>query len=192
MKQVVIYPRGFAAYDVGWPIVRLEAELSERVVAARFSKVNAREVNTVSAANVERLYADLAAGHRKPGSPDFIEDLYAVFCNAFGTPSFYEWLHIQEQNPRLSASHAKFLMETLEFIFGKPRMISYGAWRVLLTQSASGAASAEDYAYQKHFIGRDKEYFGVQYIARRWLAQPEGAGDMVRTLHLLFGDFKAV
>lgn len=189
MKKVVVYPRGFAAYSVGWPIVRVENDLSVQNVAACYANVNARERVSVSAGNVEALYKAFMTQQRSAKSLSFIEDLYAVAVNAFGTTSFYDWLHMQTQNPYFSSEHRDFLNETLEFIFGRERLVSMGSWRVLLSlQLNETGAATTNYRYQQFFFGRGPEEQAVSSVIRRWIARPGGPQDLLSTLHILFGD----
>lgn len=189
MKKVVVYPRGFAGYSVGWPIVRVESDLSVQNVAARYANLNARERVSVSAGNVEALYKEFMAQYRTPKSLSFIEDLYAVAVNAFGTANFYDWLHMQTQNPFFTSDHRDFLNETLEFIFGRERLVSMGSWRVVVNFHMNEAGPVvKDYRYQQYFLDRDPSLQSVTSIVRTWMARPGGAQDLLATLHILFGD----
>lgn len=189
MKKVVVYPRGFAGYSVGWPIVRVESDVSVQNVAARYANVSARERVSVSAGNVEALYKAFMTQQRTPKSLDFIEDLYVIAVNAFGTASFYDWLHMQTQNPYFTSDHRDFLNETLEFIFGRERLVSMGSWRMVvqLHMNETGPVT-NDYRYQQFFLGRPPEEQAVTSVVRRWIARPGGAQDLLATLHILFGD----
>lgn len=189
MKKVVAYPRGFVGYSVGWPIVRIPNDLSVSNAAARFANVTARERVSVCAGNVEALYKAFMTQQRSSKSLDFIEDLYAIAVNAFGTTSFYDWLHMQTQNPYFTTDHRDFLNETLEFIFGSERKISMGSWRMVihLHLNETGAVT-KDYRYQQFFIAQDKSDQAVTSVVRRWLARPGGAQDLLATLHILFGE----
>lgn len=189
MKKVVVYPRGFAAYATGWPILRVEGDFSVQNASVRYANANARERVSISAGNVEALYKSFMSHQRSPKSLDFIEDLYAIAVNAFGTTSFYDWLHMQNQNPYFTSNHRDFINETLEFIFGKDRRVSMGSWRtiVLLHMNETGPVRL-GYRYQQFFLTNSKEDQSVTSIVRRWLARPGGAQDLLSTLHILFGD----
>lgn len=187
MKQVVVYPRGYAAYDVGWPILREEATLNERVATARFSRVNARETNTISATNVERLYTDLKTLKYSQGSPELIADTFSVFCNAFGTHNFFEWLTMQRQNVYFTRDHAAFLMECLEYAFTGVRRTSFSPWYTLLHHGTPKADKVENFNFERYFFDEARRYANVQNLALMWMARPNGVSDMVSTLHVIFG-----
>lgn len=189
MKKVVVYPRGFAAYGVGWPIVRVDNDLSVANAAARYANVNSRERVSMSAGNIENLYKAFMTNQRSPKSLDFVTDLYAVAVNAFGTTSFYDWLHMQTQNPYFTSDHRDFLNETLEFIFGRERLVSMGSWRMIIRYHMNETGPVvNDYRYQQFFLNRGKEEQAVTSVIRRWIARPSGAQDLLATLHILFGE----
>lgn len=189
MKKVVVYPRGFAGYSVGWPIVRIDSDLTVQNAAARYANATARERVSVSAGNVETLYKAFMTHQRSPKSLDFIEDLYAVAVNAFGTASFYDWLHMQTQNPYFTSDHRDFVNETLEFIYGRERRVSMGSWRMLITFHMNEAGPVtHDYRYQQFFLTQPREEQAVTAVVRRWMARPGGAQDLLATLHILFGE----
>lgn len=189
MKKVIVYPRGFAAYSVGWPIVRVDSDLSAQAVAARYANTSARERVSVSAGNVENLYKEFMTQARKVTNIDMVEDIYAVAVNAFGTDNFYDWLHMQTQNPYFTADHRDFLNETLEFIFGKERLISMGSWRQLIELHMNQTGPViQGYRYQQFFNSSGKEEVGITAIIRKWMSRPGGPQDLLATLHILFGD----
>ncbi len=187
MKQPVIYPRGFAGYDVGWPILREEASLNGRDAIARFSKLNSRETNTISATNIERLYMDAKTLKYANNSPELIADTFAAFCNAFGTHNFFEWLTMQRQNVYFTREHAKFLIDCLEFAFTGKRYTGFSAWYVLLTHGTPKAEKIDNFNFERFFYDGNREYANVQNLAKLWMAQPNGVTDMVSSLHVIFG-----
>jgi len=188
MKQVVVYPRGFAAYDVGWPILREEATLNERVAAARLTKINARETNTIGATNIENLYTNSKTLGYTNNAPELLEDVFSVFTNAFGTHNFFEWLTMQRQNPYFSKDHARFLMETLEYVFTGKRFTSFSSWYVLLHHGVAKAEQLELYSFERYFFDHARRFANVQELALKWMSHPDGISDMINTLHVIFGD----
>lgn len=108
--------------------------------------------------------------------------------------SFYRWCVIQGDNPFASMNHLSFLTETLAFIAeGKPRRLSLGAYRSVLVKSNTFLSAASS----KALIAKAFDTSGLNLspvprdtdsLITKWLSRENGLGDMLTTLHIIFGE----
>lgn len=196
MSQVIAYPSGFVAYSVGWPVQHYNADLETKLAAVRFSKVAAaKEKSVISNPIIEMLFKQWREMGRKPTQVDFLEDVCSAALQAFGTTNVYEWFHMQVQNPYFTANHREFLNETLRFIETGQRRFSHATWaKILRFQMATPQDAQTEYIYQDFFRTNArtsallKPASDIYSFIARWLAQPGGFDDMLKTLHIIFGD----
>lgn len=194
MKQVVTYPHGFVAYNVGWPIVQTSPDMDAKLAAVRFSSVaSPKEKSVISNPIIERLFEEWRTRTRKSTDVAFIEDVINAAIHAFGTLNMYEWCFMQTVSPYFTANHRQFLNETFTFIETGKRKFSHPTWmRLLRLELADPEDAKVYYAYQDFFRVKDpvllKPPMDIFALIERWMAQPGGFDDMLQTLHVLFGE----
>lgn len=125
---------------------------------------------------------------------DFREKLIETAFDAFGGPSFYSWMALQNNKPTISDLHTAFLFETLEYLLiDKPRQIQPVQWTRLLEADAKTHSVKIDLT--KYF---GTETLGVNSSVRlpvkldkvigMWLKKPGGFEDLLISLFVIFGD----
>lgn len=185
-KQVVIYPSGFIGYDVGWPLVKEQdsAEGTLQLFGATKSKVS------ISNRAIEILFHEWNTKTRKFSDARFLSDVLSACCNAFGTQSFYEWLHIQEQNPYFTSYHRQFLNETLDVIFkGQRRPTLLPTWATVLKPSEATPQDKNILVNDEMYLNQvGKEDMLVLNVVQQWTQSPGGWADLLYSMHLIFGD----
>lgn len=187
MKSVVVYPTGFIGYDVGFPVVRNEANVDAANALVRFASVSTKDKLVMANNTIEGLYTQWHKRTRKVGDADYLSDVYAACMNAFGTNSFYEWAYMQLENPYFTASHREFLNDMFSFILTGKRTYSYSAWAVALERRRADSEDKKTpYNYRDLIISGTP--LTVTDAVTRWSAHDGGVEDMITSLHLVFGD----
>lgn len=191
MKQVVVYPTGFAGYDVGWPVIRTTPEVTAAQALARYGNTSTREKVVISNPQIELLYKQWRTKARRTSDAEFLSDIFAAVANAFGTNSFYEWCHLQLSNPYFTADHRQYLNETLYFLDGVPRSYSFATWAKMLTiRRATPEDAQEPYDYQEVMLrwGPLDSTSSILEVMERWVNRPNGVEDMLTFAHMVFGE----
>lgn len=186
-KTVVVYPSGFVGYDVGIPIVRNESNVDASNALARFASVSLKDKLVIANRDIEALYQQLRVKARTTRQADFIGDVAAACANAFGCDTFYEWCHMQLENPYFTTDHREYLNDAILFLTKGERTFSHATWASLLQRRR--ATTADRSVVLNHgYIANSGKPDNMIEIVRKWFEQPGGAEDMLRTLHLIFGE----
>lgn len=189
--QVVVYPSGFIGYDVGWPVVKSQEETDVKNLLAR-STLNVKNTEWICNRSIEILFHEWNTKSRKLSDARFLSDLLSAACNAFGTTSFYEWVHIQDKNPYLTSYHRQFLNETMDLIFkGQVRPSLLPNWSGLLKPVEASSVDRKVVLKDDYYLSLvGKEQMTVLEVVQKWSSAPSGLTDMLYSLHLIFGDAK--
>lgn len=146
------------------------------------------ETNPIFNEDIETLYAQHVNAGPGTNNIDFHEKILTAFIDAFGTPSFLEWLEVQQQSPTASYLHSKFLMDMIRFITGQNRQMAVSTWESLLNSATHDDDWEDVLAYT---LAAEKEHYvklgTVRNVAVQWCQQQNGIYDMLVTLHILFG-----
>jgi len=185
-----VYQRGFLGKVIH--IVKQTSETDDILRKLKNIQFNPQvfvkaEENPVFNEEVESLYASFIKGGPGLNNVDFHEKIIEAFIGAFGTVSAMEWLEIQQQSPKASYLHAKFLLDTLKFVSGGQREMALTSWESLLNSSTPDKDWADVLGYAKQM---DKDFAPITLVrdlAVRWCQQENGLSDMLYTLHILFG-----
>ncbi len=144
------------------------------------------EKNHIFNEDVEILYSQFTKKTARTGTFEFHELILQAALQAFGTNRFIEWLDIQSKSPNVTYLHSQFLLDTLLFIDTGKRSMVLENWEPLLN---SHAISGEWFDVTNAAVEINKNYTMVNLkdVIRHWCAKPGGVGDLMITLHILFG-----
>lgn len=193
MKQVVIYPRGFAGFDIGLPI-----RVTKPTNAAIFKSIlhnnsSLREnKNVMSNTDVEGLWKGLTNGNSYISNESFREAILISALNAFGTKNFYEWIDLQINNQYLGNDHVRFINDTFNFIKTGQRSLNIAFWLQLLAGNNDNNGNRVKVNLDNFFPSNRPLHLRdttlVKDIIIKWVSQPNGFEDLLGSLHILFGD----
>lgn len=150
--------------------------------------------------NCQKLYVrSIKEAHQNVcGDLEFQEDILQAAAEAFGkgdgTGNFFDWVQIQDSNPNFTAIHRKFIIETCDFIMGKPRQMWVPQWIKLLEAGTSESRTAlrdRDNSYYKKIEEYRKDKVlphKLSQLLYDWMRQENGVYDLVTSLEVIFGN----
>ena len=130
---------------------------------------------------------------------DYRERLLKVAKYIFGTTSFYDWCTLQTKSKYLTATHKKFIIESLTFMTTGYRSTSVSMWsRLLDTKLATDEDDKVPYNYSDFFDtikkclvcennSYDLEKESVINMIVLWTGQNQGFQDLLFFLDTIFG-----
>jgi hypothetical protein len=191
-QSVVIYPRGFAGFDIGLPI-RVIKPTQQQILNSVLHHRNLNRANkaVISNTDVESLWKQLTSGDRFVNSFAFRESILIAGLKSFGTLDFLKWVQLQEENPYLGPNHIRFINDTLGYINGSPRSLNIQNWLILLAGEKPTTDSVkinveEFFRTNKPIHMRQNPSLKEHLI--NWTRRPGGFEDLLGTMHILFGD----
>jgi len=192
MKQVVIYPRGFAGFDIGLPVRIIKPSNNAIFKSILHNTSGVREnKNVISNTDVEALWKGLCSGNKFISNEKFRESILVAALTSFGTNDFYEWVTLQTKNQYLGNEHIRFINDTFNFIKTGQRSLNILMWLQLLAGSSDPSASSVKINLE--YFGTNKplhrkENANIKDTIIKWVSQPNGFEDLLGTMHILFGD----
>lgn len=192
------YPSGF----LGAVDVPMTEPIDVAVRARNLLSVQVHKQVSHHSANqdVADLIAELLTHGGERLSFEFCTRVLKVAKRAFGTKYFTDWILTQGQSPDFSINHAKWIDETIQFIFmGKAREMSRNNWIALLRSNNSAERFEPPSELARHYIFRDgntkygpithmhNRSMSVDNIIVEWVRQPGGITDLLYSLDVLFG-----
>lgn len=192
MKQVVIYPRGFAGFDIGLPVRITKPTNNAIFKSILHNTTGIREnKNVISNTDVEALWKGLCSGNKFISNEKFREAILICALTSFGTDDFYEWISLQANNQYLSSEHIRFINDTFNFIKTGQRSLNISFWLQLLVGNSDQNSSSVKINFD--YFGSNKplhkrENSKVKDTIIKWVSQPNGFEDLLGTMHILFGD----
>lgn len=186
-KTVVVYPSGFVGYDIGLPIVRNESNIDASNALVRFASVSLKDKLVVANRDIETLYQQMRVKARSPRQADFIGDVAAACANAFGCDTFYEWCHMQLESPYFTADHREYLNDAILFLTTGNRNYTHATWASLL-QRRRATLTDRNVALNHAVLVRYGKPDNTINVVSKWFQHPGGVEDLLRTLHLIFGE----
>lgn len=192
-KQIVIYPQGFAGYDIGLPIRVIKPTPGEIFNSLLYKTDIARTSKVVmSNMQVEKMWKELIGAQRFGSNFTFREEILKTALNAFGTDNFLAWVNLQSINPYLSINHIRFINDTLSFINGNKRALNIQYWMSILQDREATQSNQVTINTDKYF-GTNKPLHmrasgDLKTNLIKWVSQPGGFEDLLGAMHVLFGD----
>lgn len=196
-KQIVIYPQGFAGFDIGLPIRVIKPNPSE-IFNSLLYKTDIAKTSKAVVSNlaVEKMWKELIGANRFSSNFNFREEILVSALNAFGTDNFLAWIQLQAKNPYLGPNHIRFINDTFNFISGKRRALNIQYWLALLSEQGNNGNESVSINTETYF-GTNKplhmrEPVDIKNALIKWVSQPGGYEDLLGTLHVFFGDSDAI
>lgn len=195
-KQVVIYPQGFAGFDIGLPIRVIKPSPSE-VFNSLLYKTDIAKTSKAVVSNlaIEKMWKELIGANRFTSSFNFREEILVAALNAFGTDNFLAWFQLQAKNPYLGPNHIRFINDTFNFISGKKRALNIQYWLALLSEQGSSSSESVNIQAEEFFSTNKplhmRQPVDLKHNLIKWVSQPGGYEDLLGTLHVFFGDSDA-
>ena len=170
----------------------------DRIAAARYGGINREELliedNNYYDPMVMSLVNEYYQNPELSNNFDFIERIIRVTKTVFQT-GFWNWLKIQNAAPTLTNLHNEFIIETLDFLNGKRRLITSTSWEVLIRYHNQSEFDRRRYLFldqymKDHTLNQDSEQRKSQPdvvpIIQAWLSQESGIPDLIMTLSIIF------
>ena len=193
-----VYPSGF----LGSHTVPTTKPIDIEKIKDRLFDLSAISNPDGHTANLEvtRLWDKVTQGSPEYKTFDFKEAVLVAALNAFGAMRVIDWLRIQPESPYYSDYHARWVDETLAYVFeGKARLYSTHNWTTLL-QLVPGVTLKGLTSGTKHYFYQDTNFKPLAFIdyptpnllmtdfITKWVSQPFGIDDLVASLYVLFGE----
>lgn len=158
---------------------------------------------------VAEVYDQFQFDHLTRNAFQFYEQVLSVALTSFGTEDFVEWCSAQAQATSTDYLHARFIKDTVRFIFTGKREMMLEQWLQLLSNNREISGTRDDLpksedAFRQTLVYLDerlKESSGYSFsenkslskekslinILFNWVKQPGGITDLLKTIHILFG-----
>lgn len=125
---------------------------------------------------------------------DFREKLLKAFFEAFGGMNVRDWLILQSESSVIGDMHRVFLVETLEYVYGRelPRRTAPSQWITLLEADRAADLFTMDfdsYFQRSHQLNQShiKVPSDIVDMAQAWTSKPDGFVDMLFSMFIIFG-----
>ena len=149
---------------------------------------------------IDELIKEYSNNNKSLMDFDYRERLLKVAKYIFGTTSFYDWCTLQTKSKYLTATHKKFIIESLTFMTTGYRSTSVSMWsRLLDTKLATDEDDKVPYNYSEYFDSIKKDIMcennnsydlekeSVINTIVLWTGQNEGFQDLLFFLDTIFG-----
>lgn len=196
MAELKLYPSGF----LGSAAVAQSKPMTIATTASMLFNKHQPAATSLYTANeeVNALWMDMASGAPEFKTFEFKERILRCALQAFGTATLFEWIELQDLSPSFTDLHARWIDETLLYIFaGKRREMSDNNWRALLKvggvqQSARALSPVVRALLLGERLGADdaamyRKAMTLHQFIHAWILRPNGIVDLVAALCVLFG-----
>lgn len=193
---LMLYPRGFLGARLG-PQIKKYPRPTDAQVRSLQNNVQLFQPGVASLPsneNVENLFRQYINGSASMGDARFRKKVLITALTAFGTPFFDYWFVQQLHSPSSGDLHRAFLDDTIKFIREGRRDQALETWASLLDFTDSGEVNTQVSEYAAEFFGistngqqRIRRMSSLNEIIQDWTSKPNGFGDLLHTLHVLFG-----
>lgn len=124
-------------------------------------------------------------------STEIQENVIVNALEAFGTDNFFDWISLQDENRHIEPEHQRFIVETLEFLQGKPRQLNVMQWiRLLEVYNEKDHSNIRSPGYFKT-VGEIKKQFDSHSLADvivKWMRCENGFFDFIVSMAVIFGN----
>lgn len=196
--KLQIYPRGFLGTPLPPTIARKETPFSNTYKQKQFSwsLLDTQDKKRFGDYNVEKLFSKYIRSEGNINSHAFRERIFKEAFKLFSGNHFYFWYQAQKASPLFGDYHQRFLEDTLQYLYTGKRELSVQAWDSLLSLSTETEDNVQDSRKVLEFFGDHVTGEGEKTPRNRstvdvlqlWWSKPAGVGDLLYTLHILFGD----
>ena len=205
MDGVMVLQSGFLTFltdETGNDFVyNDDSSLNNIVQAVKLNRVITDKPNFSYNIKIDELIKQYSNDNKALKEFDYRERLLKVAKYIFGTTSFYDWCTLQSQSKYLTATHKKFIIESLTFMTTGYRSTFISMWsRLLDTKLATYEDNKIPYNYSDFFDtikkcivsennnkNYDLEKESVINMIVLWTGQNEGFQDLLFFLDTIFG-----
>lgn len=140
--------------------------------------------------DIEDLYQRYNNDHRLLKQFQFREELLKLSKVAFGTFNLETWFSIQLKSPCLTATHRRFLNDTLLFIYDGKREVNIETWMGLIyPRTATSTDLKTDVEIKEYFFTRSdwsKISSKLPEAIAQWTSKTNGFYDLLIFLTIVF------
>ena len=138
--------------------------------------------------DIEALYSRFANDHRLIRQFEFREELFKLAKLVFGNYNLDVWFTLQTQSPQLTATHRRFLNDTMEYIYSGNREVSSENWMGLIYPRDATAADAKTEVLTKDYFSGNcpKLPRGFIDLIAQWVSHTYGVTDLLNFLAIVF------
>lgn len=138
--------------------------------------------------DVQLLYERFINDHKVIRQFEFREELFKLTKMLLGGHSFPYWVTLQLQSPYLTATHRRFLNDTMRYIFTGEREVSCENWMGLIYSRTAIAEDAKtELMIKEYFSGpRPKLSSGFIDLIAQWTQHSYGVNDLLHFLAIVF------
>ncbi len=164
MNEFIVYPRGFVAGDPNG---------GTGVVLSSGDSV------------ADSLYDALIELNGAPKGIELIDSTLDYAIAQFG--DFTDWLDHQLGCSLVQGNQREFLLDTLDYIHGRGRLVSLINWQFILDplKIKPSDVRVKPLFQAKQYLTPDTA--STTQILQKWCQQKGGINDLICTLHVLFG-----
>lgn len=130
-------------------------------------------------------------------SIDLLDSLFAFAIKKIATPIFTDWIQAQVVSPATANIHMEFLDDTLRYIMGSQRTMSFSSYRLAIAASSKKVNGISLKEFSSAFVkaNQGKSPDGTEGFAttaevlQLWMSRDNGNGilDLLYTLDLMYG-----
>lgn len=116
----------------------------------------------------------------------------ALFANVGTNMTTMDWLNMQYSCPEFSEYHHRWIVETLRFLQGRPRLYSVSTWSSLVSVKSQLVYSGK--GVHPDVIRAVYDTYGIESMSDlvlHWLQLDGGFYDLVQSLFVLYGPRRA-
>lgn len=198
--KLQIYPRGFLGRPLPASVLKKETPffVERRRKQFSLSLLDSPSKVRIGDEKIDHLFNQYIRAEGSINSFKFREKIFKAAIDLFAGRDFYFWYHAQKASPLYGDYQKRFLEDTVRYLSIGTRELSPVNWDALLTNSTNNEPNENegDSEFVNQFFGESTLGRGQRLpknrdivdILQLWWGKPAGAGDLLYTLHILFGD----
>ena len=196
--KLQVYPRGFLGRPLPTVVAKKETPFSVEKNKKQFdlSLLDVPDRKRVGHPLVEQLFSKYLRAEGNINSSAFREQVFIAALTLFGGRDFHFWYQAQKASPLFGDYQKRFLEDTILYLQTGKRELSLVSWNALITVSADPDQPGPESKFVNEFFGesivgegqRTAKNRDIVDILQMWWSKPAGVGDLLYTLHILFGN----
>lgn len=198
--KLQVYPRGFLGRPLPTAVLKKETPFSVEKNRRQFtlSLLDSHDRKRVGHPVVENLFSKYIRAEGNINYSVFREQIFKAAMDLFGGRDFYFWYQAQKASPLYGDYQKRFLEDTILYLKTGKRELSLVSWGTLITVSADLDPAGPESKFVNEFFGesilgdgqRIAKNRDIVDILQLWWSKPAGVGDLLYTLHILFGNIQ--
>lgn len=185
------YPSGFLGIS---DVPQSQSKDLTMAVKQLFNRSYIQKSNPYTASlEVLELWSTLLSDAEAYKTFEFNERILKCALTMFGDLNVLDWIRAQWQSPDYGSNHARWIDETIDFIFtGKRREISTNGWCAILTagENDTGEHTFSPTVKKTLMAGGLLGFKGnipMSQLIVIWVRQKNGITDLINSLNVLYG-----